>query len=250
VARTSPNTEFAAALRRLGTLPSRPASVGGVLAEPAASLTDLALGAVTVTLAVRLRRSPAGHGYWRAALWWFGVAALAGAVHHGVVVRWPQAADVTWTLISVMVVVAVSFLLAGTVAEVLGPGRSRAFWLLRSVGLVAYLIIAATGNAGIGTMLACEAFTMGSVLVLWSWAAHRHHPLSGPVLLAIVASGAAAGVKALSPELLRPVGLDPTSAYHLAQIVGMVLLYVAVSSPVRGDLDAAAPATRRGYAVA
>jgi hypothetical protein len=224
--------------------------VEGVLAEPAASLTDLALGAVTLVLAVRLGRLPAVNGYWRVALWWFGVAALAGAVHHGVVVRWPQAAEVSWAVISVMVVVAVSFLLAATVAEVLGPGRSRAFWLLRSVGVVAYLIMAATGNAGVATILACEGVTMVSVLILWGWAAHRHHPLAGPVLLAILASGAAAGVKALSPELLRPVGLDPTSAYHLAQIVGMVLLYMAVSSPQRGDLDTAAPATRRGYAVA
>jgi hypothetical protein len=224
--------------------------VDGVLTEPAASLTDLALGVVTVVLAIRLGRSPAAHGYWRAALWWFGVAALAGAVHHGVVVRWPQAADVSWAVISVMVVVAVSFLLAATVAEVLGPGRSRAFWLLRSVGIVAYLIMAATGNAGIATILACEGLTMMSVLLLWGWAAHRGHPLAGPVLLAVVASGAAAGLKALSPELLRPVGLDPTSAYHLAQIVGMVLLYMAVSSPQAGDLDAAAPATQRGYAVA
>jgi hypothetical protein len=51
------------------------------------------------------------------------------------------------------------------------------------------------------------------------------------VLLAIAAAGAASAAKALDPEQLRPVGLDPTSAYHLAQIVGMVLLYVAVSAP-------------------
>jgi hypothetical protein len=221
--------------------------VGRVLAEPAASLTDLALGVVTVVLAIRLGRSPSGHGYWRAAMWWFGVAALAGAVHHGVFVRWPAAAEVSWGVISVMVVVAVSFLLAATVEEVLGPGRSRAFWALRSVGVVAYLIIAVTGNAGIAAILACEGLTMVSVLLLWGWAAHRRHPLAGPVLIAIVASGAAAGLKALSPDLLSPVGLDPTSAYHLAQIAGMVLLYMAVS-PAR--LDAAAPPTRRGYAVA
>ena len=189
-----------------------------------------------------------GHGHWRAAFWWFGLAALAGAVHHGLIVRWPHAADVSWTVISVMVVVAVSYLLAGTVAEVLGPGRRRAFWLLRSIGLVAYLVIAASGNAGIATMLACEALTMVSVLALWVLAAHRDHPLARPVLIAIVVSIAAAGMKAVNPELLRPVGLDPTSAYHLAQIVGMVLLYVAVNGAQGRDL-AAAPAARR-YAVA
>jgi MFS family permease len=75
------------------------------------------------------------------------------AVHHGLIVGLSHAADVGWTVISVMVVVAVSYLLAGTVAEALGPGRRRAFWLLRSIGLVAYLVIAASGNAGIATML-------------------------------------------------------------------------------------------------
>jgi hypothetical protein len=216
-----------------------------VLAEPAQSLTDLALGTVTVALAIRMGRSPAGHNHWRTAFWWFGIAALAGAVHHGLIVRSPTAAEVSWTVISVMVVVAVSYLLAGTVAEVLGPGRRGAFWLLRSIGLLAYLAIAISGNAGIGTMLACEALTMVSVLALWVWAAHERHPLARPVLVAIVVSIAAAGTKALSPELLSPVGLDPTSLYHLAQIAGMVLLFMAVSTPQSRE---AAPAAR--YAVA
>jgi hypothetical protein len=47
----------------------------------------------------------------------------------------------------------------------------------------------------------------------------------------VLASGAAAGLKPLSPHITGLVGLDPTSAYHLAQIVGMVLLYRAVSRP-------------------
>jgi hypothetical protein len=203
---------------------------------------------VTVVLAARLGRSPAGHGHWRTAFWWFGLAALAGAVHHGLIVRSPSAGDVSWTVISVMVVVAVSYLLAGTVAEVLGPGRRGAFWLLRSIGIVAYLVIAVSGNAGIGTMLACEALTMVSVLALWVWAAHERHPLARPVLVAILVSSAAAGTKALSPELLHPVGLDPTSVYHLAQIAGMVLLFMAVSVPQSREPGTAGSAER--YAVA
>jgi hypothetical protein len=204
-------------------------SVGRVLAEPAQSLTDLALGVVTLTLAVRAGRLPGVHRYWRAAFWWFGLAALAGAVHHGVMVRSEQAADVSWTVISLMVVVAVSYLLAGTVEEVLGPGRRRAFWLLRSVGIVAYAIVALTGNAGIATILACEGITMICILALWGWAARRRHPLARPMVAAIAASGAAAAMKALPRGLLEPVGLDPTSIYHLAQIPGMVLLFTAVA---------------------
>jgi hypothetical protein len=199
-----------------------------VLAEPAEALTDLALGVVIVSLAVRLRRRPAGHGYWLAAFWCFGAAALAGSVHHGVIVRWPQAGHLSWAVVSVVLVVALSYLFAGTVADVLGRERVRAFWLLRGAGLLAYAVMAATGRAGIAAILACESLTMVSVLALWVWAAWRQHPLAPLVLLAMLTSGAAAGIMALDPAQVQVVGLDRTSAYHLAQIVGMVLLYVAV----------------------
>jgi hypothetical protein len=210
-----------------------------VLAQPAQSLTDLAMGVVVVSLAWQLRRAPAAesgrtpaaHAYWQAAFWWAGIAALCGAVHHGVIVRSDRWAQVSWAVISIMVVVAVSYLLAATVAEVLGPGRARVFWLLRSLGLFAYVIAAVTGHAGVTAMLTCESLTMLSVLALWGWAAHQRHPMAGPVLLAVLASGAAAGCQSLSPSVTQLIGLDPTSTYHLAQIVGMALLYRAVSRP-------------------
>lgn len=202
-----------------------------MIEQPLQSLTDLVLGIIVITLAVRLRRTPGVHRHWLAAFWWAGIAALAGAVHHGVVVRWARPAEISWAVISVLVVVAVSYLLAATVQEVLGPGRARAFWLLRSLGLIAYIGAAVTGHAGVTTMLMCESLTMLSVLGLWCMALARGHPLARPVLLAVLASGAAAGVKTISPGITELIGLDPVSAYHLAQIVGMVLLYRAVSRP-------------------
>jgi len=218
-------------------------SVESVLVQPAQSLTDLLLGIVVVLLALRLRRSPSAHGYWRAAFWWAGIGALAGAVHHGLIMRWPHWGDLSWAIISVIVVVAVSYLLASTVAEVLGPGRVRVFWLLRSVGIVAYVLMAATGHAGIAAILSCESLTMLSVLILWGWAAIRGHPLARPVLIAILASGAAGAAQALSPDVTDRVGLDPISVYHLAQIVGMVLLYQAIAGS-RWVGDTVAPVER------
>jgi hypothetical protein len=212
-----------------------PARYGAlVLVQPAQSLTDLALGVVVLVLAVRLGRVSAArpaHRFWSASMWWAGIAALCGALHHGVMVRWTEVSRVSWSLISGMVVVAISYLLAATVVEVLGPGRTRTFWLLRSVGLVAYGLLAITGHAGITAILACESLTMLSVLALWALAAHWRHPLAGPVLLAILASGGAGAVQALSPDVTGWVGLDPTSAYHVAQIGGMLLLYRAVRRP-------------------
>ena len=205
--------------------------VGEVLTQPTQALTDLLLGVVVLGLAIGLARRPATHGYWRAAFGWAAVAALCGFVHHGVLARWPSVATISWATISVMVVLAVSYLLAGTVAEVLGPGHARTFWVVRSAGLLAYLALAVTGHAGIGAILACESITMLGVLGLWGWAAYRQHPLAIPVLWAMLASMAAAGAKVLSPDITGYVRLDPTSAYHLAQIGGMVLLYRALTVP-------------------
>ncbi|TDD85126.1 hypothetical protein E1293_11815 [Actinomadura darangshiensis] len=201
-----------------------------MLAEPAAALSDLALGLVVVALAVRLGRAPAVHRYWRTSFWWAGIAALAGFVHHGVIKYSDQWSGPSWAVISGMVVVTVSYLLAATVAEVLGPRHARTFWVLRSVGIAAYVVLAVTGHAGVGALLTCESLTMVSILALWGWAAWRRHPMAGPVIIALAASGAAAAAKAIDPSVTRRVALDPTSVYHLAQIVGMVLLYLAISA--------------------
>jgi hypothetical protein len=198
-------------------------------------LSDLALGVIVVVLAARLGRVPGVHRYWRTSFWWVGIAALCGFLHHGVVKHSAQWAGPSWAVISAMVVIAVSYLLAATVAEVLGPRHHRTFWLLRSVGIVAYVVLAATGNAGVTAMLACESFTMISILALWGRAARHRHPMAGPVIVALLASAAAAATKSLDPSVTRRVALDPTSVYHLAQIVGMVLLYLAVSTARRPE---------------
>jgi hypothetical protein len=140
-----------------------------------------------------------------------------------------------------MVVLAVSYLLAATVEEVLGPGRGGVFWLLRSGGLVAYAVLALTGRAGIGAILLCEGLTMIAILALWGYAAHRGNPLAWPVITALAVSGLAAVARALPSGATELVGLDPTSLYHLAQIPGLVLLAWAVLA------RAPATGTRRSY---
>lgn len=206
-----------------------------MLSEPGASLTDLALGLATVALAVRLGRVAGIHRYWRLTFWWAGAAALAGAVHHGAVTYSDTWRGPSWALISTMVVITVSYLLAATVEEVLGPGHAGAFWVLRSASLAGYVALAVLGHAGIGSILLCEGITMLAVLVLWGMAAQRRHPLAGPVILAILASGAAAGLRAAPPGVAGAVGLDPTALYHLAQIPGMVLLFVALAAARRSE---------------
>jgi hypothetical protein len=209
-----------------------------VLVQPAASLTDLALGLVTLVLAGRLPRDGDASRYWRASFWWAAVTALIGAAYHGYFTggRW---GGLTWAVMSSMVVVVMSFLLAASVIEILGRSRAVVFWPLRLIGFLAYAVFAVTGHASINAIMWCESLTMACVIGLWVWAAVRHHPLAPRMLLAIGVSIAAAMFR-LVPGAAAMVGTDKDSAYHLGQIVGMVLLYAAVvRTGKRGRLPAA-----------
>lgn len=199
-----------------------------LLVQPMPSLTDLALGLVTLSLVWWLPRGDEVSRHWRAAFTWAAGTALAGAVYHGVFVGIPIVNALSWTVMSIMVVVVVSYLLAASVVQVLGRSRILVFWLLRSVGLVVYVITAATGHASITAIMWCESLTMACVLGLWIWAWLRHHPMGGPMLVAISASIAAAMLR-LVPGAAELARLDPDSGYHLGQIVGMLLLYHAVA---------------------
>ncbi len=205
------------------------------------ALTDLALGLVTLCLVRQLPRGGEVSRHWRAAFAWAVGTALAGAVYHGVLVGIPRVNTLSWAVTSIMVVVVMSYLLAASVAQLLGRRRAVVFWLLRSVGLVAYVILAATGHASITAIMWCESLTMASVLGLWIWAWRRHHPMGRPMLVAIGASIAAAMLR-LVPGAAALAGLDPDSGYHLGQIVGMVLLYHAIAS-TSGRADTAARLT-------
>ena len=193
-----------------------------------ASLTDLALGLVTLYLVPRIPRDVEGARYWRAAFFWAAVTALVGAVYHGFLVDVPQIGGITWAVMSTMVVVVMSFMLAATVIQVLGRSRAIVFWPLRLIGVAAYVVFAATGNPSITAIMMCESITMACVIGLWFWAWLRRHPAGRAMLVAIGVSIAAAMLRLVpgAAELLRT---DPDSAYHLGQIVGIVLLARAVA---------------------
>jgi hypothetical protein len=198
-----------------------------VLVEPMASLTDLLLGLVTLHLFRRLPRDTDASRYWRAMFACAAGTALGGAVYHGFLVGIPGVGRVAWAVLSSMVVVVVSFLLAATVVEVLGRARAAVFWPLRLMGLLAYAVVVVSGHAGIAAIMWCESVTMAAVVVLWCWAWSRHRAAAGPMLVAIAASSGA-GMLRLVPGASALVGLDPDAAYHLGQTVGIVLLFRAV----------------------
>lgn len=214
-----------------------------MLSEPASALTDLLLGAVAVALATGLTRRSDLTPHWARMFWWTAAAALAGALHHGFVTQSDEWTDRSWLVVTFLVVIAISYLLAASVDEVLGPGHARAFWVLRSGSLVAYLVVAVTLGASIGAILLCEGVTMLAVLALWAVGIRRGHPRARAVAVAIVASIGAAVIRGLPSDLVDPTGLDPTSLYHLAQIPGLVLLYRAAANT--GGAIRALPDQRR-----
>ena len=111
------------------------------------------------------------------------------------------------------------------------------FWLLRSAGLVAYVVVALTIGASIGAILLCEGATMILVLLLWFRAFRAGHPRAAGVLVAILVSTGAGLIRALPADLVAPTGLDPTSLYHLAQIPGVWLLArAAATGTSHGDV--------------
>jgi hypothetical protein len=215
-----------------------------MLSEPLPALTDLALGLVALLFAVRGAGAGVGRT-WRRMFWWAAIAALAGAVHHVFFTFSDAWTGPSWALISAMVVITISYALAATVEDVLGPGRGRIFWALRMASLVAYAVLAAFGYYGVSTIVACEGVTMASVLVLWVLAYRRAMPGSGPMLVALAANVVAGITRAMPSSLTELVGLDPVSLYHLAQIPPMALLYVAIiersamPSPASAELDVA-----------
>jgi hypothetical protein len=77
-------------------------------------------------------------------------------------------------------------------------------------------------------MMLCEGLTMACVIGLWVWAWLRRHPSGRPMLVAIGVSIAGALLR-LVPGAATLLRLDPDSAYHMGQIVGMVLLSRAVA---------------------
>lgn len=190
-------------------------------------MTDLVLGLVALALVMRATAAGLSRA-WRTMLGSAAVAALAGAVHHGLITRWDRWAGPSWAVISAMVVITISYALAASVQDVLGPGRRRVFWVLRTGSLAAYAVLAAFGHYGITTILACEGVTMLSVLVLWVVAFASHRPGAGWMVLALGASIVAGCTRALPERVTGVVGLDPTSLYHLVQIPAIVLLYVAL----------------------
>ena len=199
-----------------------------MLLEPASSVTDFALGVLAIGAALLVERKEQAHHHWRLTFLFMGLAAILGGVHHGFIGPDGTLGAVSWAVISLTIAVAISFLLSATIASVLGEGRGRSLLIIRGVSLFAFFILVILGRATITTLVITEGLAMTMVVLLWLHAWRLEQPGVALVLAAIGASVLAAAVRGSSLHVTLGWEFDPNALYHLAQMPGIILLYVAV----------------------
>jgi hypothetical protein len=194
--------------------------------EVAAGVTDLLLGAVLVVSAWRLGRTPGVHRYWALMFWFAAAGAFAGTAHHLLFRGSRAASDRSWLAVGVLVIIAISYMLAATATDLLDERLARLFIRLRIAGLVAYVVLIAT--MGIGRtkpLVLSESLTMAAIVGLWFYALYVGRPAAGRMLTAIAVCALSAIFFLLPTEVLpTSVGLDARSLQHLAQIPGVLLI--------------------------
>ncbi len=84
------------------------------------------------------------------------------------------------------------------------------------------------GRASILTLVITEGLAMIMVVLLWLHAWRLEQPGAALVLVAIGASVLAAVVRGSSAHVTLGWEFDTNALYHLAQMPGIILLYVAV----------------------
>lgn len=208
------------------------------LAEPASSLSDAALGAVSLGTAAVLARRRRAHPAFVASIGAMGGAATWGAIHHAVITPHPVLKHRSWTAIAAALSTGIGLLFAASAGATLPPGAARRLAPAGALGPSLYVALAATGRRDMNTMVVAQLPNMVGIVGLWVGAVARRQPGGALGLAAVLASAAAAGVRAVPRSALAQTRLDPDSAYHLAQIPGVIVLALAA------EASAKAPATR------
>ena len=199
-----------------------------MLLEPASSVTDFVLGVLAIGAALLIARDEKVNSHWRLSFLFIGLAAILGGVHHGFIGPDGTAGAISWAAIILSIAVAISFLLSASITSVLGEGRGRPLLVIRGVSLLAFFILAFLGRATIPALLITEGLAMVMVVLLWLHAWRLEQPGVALVLAAIGASVLAAVVRGSSVHFTLGWEFDTNALYHLAQMPGIILLYVAV----------------------
>lgn len=204
--------------------------------ERTTALTDLLLALVVGGGILRLRHGvPAGwrRGIWITALGAFGVSALLGAAAHGLALN-DRLRDTLWQPLYFLLGLAVALFVVGAVGDWRGERAARAI-LPAAVVAAAVFYLATRITAGdFRVFVGFEAVALLFALAVYGSLARQGRPGAATVAGALAVSLAAGAIQAGDSLTVR-IGwdFDHNGLYHLAQIVGVVLLVRGLTLTLR-----------------
>lgn len=187
-----------------------------MLAEPVTTLTDFALGGVTVWLAVLLlRNNSLSCRFWTLAFAALAVAALLGGTFHGFEIQG------LWKPTVLAVGVASFGMLAGSAYAITTGNVRRALVIAAALKLVLYeawmlghdefiFVVADTASAMLA-VAALHLLALDNPATRW---------ILGGVAVSLIAAGIQAG-----RVVLHPQWFNHNDLYHVVQIAAMALYY-------------------------
>ena len=194
--------------------------------EPATLLTDLLLAALASGLAWRLKsHAHAGAtamGWWSGALGLTALSALVGGSYHGFAPNLPPAIADAWWLATLLIIGALSAVMALSLMHELVPPGRRKYWR----GLIIFKFAAFAGAATVYPAFIVAIIDYGLTMFAWAVAAlltrraWRHG-----MLAAITLSALAALVQQLHWGVSAQ--FNHNDLYHVVQALALVAFYRA-----------------------
>ena len=200
-----------------------------VATEQTSAATDLILALTAVLATVYLRRARE-YDKWKVDLWsWvfglLGLAALLGAVIHGVEIP-SRARDALWQPLYLALGLVVSLSIVAALYDLLSRKSAQRLLPVMIVVALAFWAARSAFGGGFRSFVLFEAIGLGGSLAIYTWlAASRRLPGAGLIALAMVLNLGAAGLQAggtVSVTLLWQ--LDHNGVFHLVQCGALVVL--------------------------
>lgn len=206
-----------------------------MLHEPMTLVTDYALGALCVVLAIRMRSRglPQNRSDWTAALFACALAAFAGGTYHGFL-PWidDTVAAVLWRLTLLAIGWAAYAAVVATCRAHLGGRQGTVIWIARAQFGIYALAAIASGEFIAAIIDYSVAFAFVLVVHVWAW--HKHGDGAAlTVVGGVLVTFAAAGIQAAG--IAPHEAFNHNDLYHVVQMAGTALLYRGALTSARGS---------------
>ena len=206
------------------------------LHEPMTLVTDYALGALCVVLAMRMRSRglPQNRSDWTAALFACAIAAFAGGTYHGFL-PWIDGtvAAALWRLTLLAIGWAAYAAVVATCRAHLGGRQGIVIWVARAqFGIYA---LAAIGSGEFIVAIIDYSLAFLFVLAVHAWAWRKHTDRAAlTVVGGVLVTFAAAGIQAAGIAPHR--SFNHNDLYHVVQMAGTALLYRGALTSARRSI--------------